>query len=141
MVGEARLKVLFWSVYDSRLYTVDGEYEEGQLPLRLEIEYLIDIASKALVERTLEEWEAMDRSHPRQSDWLRELEQLWPDIEAGDVLTLDLAPDGSAAFYRNGDPLGEVSDPEFGPHFAAIWLSEECTRPELRLALIGREND
>ena len=26
LVGEARLNVMFWSVYDSRLYTADGCY-------------------------------------------------------------------------------------------------------------------
>ena len=141
MVGEARLKVLFWSVYDSRLYTVDGSYSEGQLPLRLEIEYLIDIPAARLVERTLTEWQAMEKTHPRQGIWLAELELLWPDISAGDVLTLDIAADGSSVFYRNGVLLGSVSDPDFGSHFADIWLSAESSRPELRLALIGSADD
>jgi hypothetical protein len=139
-VGEARLKVLFWNVYDSRLYTRDGTYREGQRPLRLEIEYLIDIPSARLVERTRSEWEAMERDHPRQDEWLGELRTLWPDIEAGDVLTLDIGEDGAALFQRNGETLGALADPEFGQHFASIWLSPDCTRPELRMALIGGDD-
>jgi hypothetical protein len=35
LVGEARLKVLFWPVYDSRLFTADGSYDDGKRPMRL----------------------------------------------------------------------------------------------------------
>ena len=92
-----------------------------------------------LIERTHAEWEAMGREHPRQDDWLTELQALWPDIQAGDVLTLDIDERGHAVFHRNGQALGAVDDPDFGQHFADIWLSPESTRPELRLALIGRD--
>mgnify|MGYP001827384973 CR=1 FL=1 len=46
IVGEARLDVLFWSVYNSRLYSPGGVYEQGQTPVRFEIEYLRDIAQE-----------------------------------------------------------------------------------------------
>lgn len=137
LVGEARLKVLLWSVYDSRLYTGDGSYEEGQRPLRLEIQYLLDIKSDALVERTLEEWDAMGRRHPRQENWLEQLSNMWPDINKNDVLTLELAADNSASFRRNGELLGTIEDQDFGQQFIDIWLSTDCTRPSLRATLLG----
>lgn len=136
-VGEARLKVLLWSVYNSRLFTESGEYQDGDRPLRLEIEYLRDIKSEALVSRTRQEWEAMGRAHPRQEDWLSTLAELWPDIETDDVLTLELREDNVAYFLRNGDQLGKIDDPAFGQQFVDIWLSQDCTRPELRLTLLG----
>ena len=34
LVGEAELRFMFWSVYHSRLYSEDGRYRDGQLPLR-----------------------------------------------------------------------------------------------------------
>ena len=46
MVGQARLNVLFWPVYDSRLYSPDGRYAEGARPLRLEIQYLRDVEAQ-----------------------------------------------------------------------------------------------
>ena len=46
MVGEARLKVLFWSVYDSRLYTADGDSQAGERPVRLDIQYLMNIDAR-----------------------------------------------------------------------------------------------
>ena len=138
-VGEAKLKVLLWSVYNSRLYTADGAYQEGARPLRLEIEYLIDVKSDRLVDRTLQEWEAIGREHPEQANWALTLRELWPDIQAGDVLTLELAEDDSATFSRNGERLGTVDHPDFGQHFVDIWLSPDSTRPELRLALLGED--
>ncbi len=49
MVGEARLEFMIWPIYDSRLYSIDGNYQEGQLPLRLEIQYLRDVDAEDLV--------------------------------------------------------------------------------------------
>lgn len=140
LVGEARLKVMFWSVYDSRLYTETGDYAAGQRPLRLEIEYLRDIRAERLIQQTRDEWNAMGRDHPQQSAWLERLGTLWPNIRAGDVLVLQLTDDDSATFYYNGERLGAIEDAAFGQQFADIWLSPECTRPELRLALLGRED-
>lgn len=139
LVGEARLKVMLWSVYDSRLFTTDGRYSNGTRPLRLEIEYLLDIKRDALIKRTREEWEAMDRDHPRQEAWLADLRALWPDIAADDVLTLELNSANVATFKRNGELLGSIDDPEFGQQFIDIWLSPDCTRPKMRMALLGKD--
>ena len=136
-VGEARLRVMFWSIYDSRLFTSDGSYREGARPLRLEIEYLRAIDAETLVKRTGHEWEAMGRQHPRQDAWLARLEDLWPDISARDVLTIRVNEDNVSTFVHNGRELGTIVDPAFGQEFLDIWLSEDSTRPELRQALLG----
>lgn len=138
-VGEARLKVMFWSIYDSRLFTSSGNYEPGVRPLRLEIEYLLDISAKNLIKRTAEEWQSMGREQQQQSQWLQQLAELWPDVSKGDVLTLEIDEDERATFYHNGLRLGSMDDPAFGQQFIDIWLSPESTRPELRLALIGEK--
>lgn len=138
-VGEARLKVMFWSVYDSRLFTSDGNYTPGTRPLRLEIEYLLDISAPNLIKRTAQEWQAMGRQQPAQAQWLEQLANLWPNVRKGDVLTLEIAENERATFYHNGKRLGTMDDADFGQQFIDIWLSPESTRPELRLALIGEE--
>ncbi|MFT4874744.1 chalcone isomerase family protein [Congregibacter sp.] len=137
-VGEARLKFLFWSVYDSRLYTLSGAYNEGERPLKLEIQYLLDITADALLERTLMEWSNMGRSHPSQEQWRSELANIWTDIQSGDVLSLELDSANRSTFRRNGELLGHIEDPEFGQEFVDIWLSEDCTRPDIRQALLGK---
>jgi hypothetical protein len=139
-VGEARLKVLLWSVYDSRLYTPSGRYIDGDRPLRLEIQYLRDVSKQALVSRTLVEWQAMGRSHPEQQAWLKELASILPDIQSSDVLALELDQNNVAAFVHNGRALGTIDDPDFGQQFVDIWLSRDCTRPDMRLALLGRDS-
>jgi hypothetical protein len=136
-VGEARLRVMLWSIYTSRLYTPSGVYREGERPLRLEIEYLRDIPADALVSRTGDEWAAMGRAHPHQDAWLQRLDDLWPDIRERDVLTLEINEHNESVFLHNGEPLGLIEDPEFGQQFIDIWLSEDCTRPALREALLG----
>lgn len=137
MVGEARLRVLLWSIYTSRLYTPTGSYTTGERPLRLEIEYLINVKATALVDRTAREWDAMGREHPRQEDWLQRLENLWPNVDKRDVLTLEVDEDDVSTFFLNGKQLGRIEDPAFGEQFLAIWLSEDSTRPSLRKELIG----
>jgi hypothetical protein len=138
LVGEGRLKVLFWSVYDSRLYTADGAYREGQRPLRLDIEYLIDVDSADLVSRTRQEWQFQNLSHPRQAEWLERLAALWPDISEGDVLSLQVDERGNSRFLLNGEQLGRIEDEAFARQFVAIWLAPETSQPELRLALTGQ---
>ena len=137
MVGEARLKVLFWSVYDSRLYTTDGDYQPGERPVRLDIKYLIDIDADDLVARTAEEWEAQRRTHERQEQWLQTLSKLWPDVSESDTISLEIREDNRSVFYRNGELLGSLDDPEFGQYFLDIWLSPDTTRPQLRERLLG----
>lgn len=140
LVGETRLKFMFWSVYDARLYTDNGQYEEGKRPLRLSLQYLLDIESEALVSRTRDEWDTQSLSHPRQEQWLQQLAGMWPDITEKDEITLHVDADNLSTFYFNGEVLGTIEDPEFGQHFLAIWLSPNTTRPDMRLALLGKDD-
>ena len=139
-VGEAKLSVLFWDVYYSRLYTDSGSYQRGQRPLKLEIEYLLDIKSAALVDRTRKEWDDQGLSHENQEQWLTQLLELWPDVAQNDVLVMELDPSNRSRFVHNGQPLGIIEDPDFGQHFVDIWLAPTTTRPKLRLTLIGEED-
>ena len=137
LVGEAELTFMFWSVYHSRLYSEDGSYQAGQLPLRMEIEYQLPVKGEALVQRTAREWEHLGLEHAQQEHWLQTLERLWPDLERDDVLTLEVDADGVSTFYYNGEPLGGINDREFGEQFLGIWLSPGTSRPEVRDALLG----
>ncbi len=137
LVGEGRLKVLFWSVYDSRLYTADGAYLEGQRPLRLDIEYLMNVDSSDLVARTRQEWQFQNLRHPGQRQWLDRLGAMWPDVKEGDVLSLQVDQREHSSFLLNGELLGRIEDEAFTRQFLAIWLAPETSQPELRLALTG----
>jgi len=136
LVGEARLKVLIWEVYDSALYTPSGRWQ-GVAPYRLSLSYLRDIPAAKLVEETEKAWREQGRSHPRLNEWLVLLGELWPDITKGDNLVFGLNASGDSAFWFNGSPIGSIDDRDFGPLFGGIWLDPDTPRPGLRAELIG----
>lgn len=137
LVGEARLEVLFWSIYDSRLYSADGSYTEGQRPVRLELQYLRDVEGSDLVEHTHNEWQHLQLRSESKAAWLEQLARMWPDVRENDVLAMEIGESGLSTFTLNGEALGSISDPEFGPSFLAIWLSPDTSQPGLRRTLIG----
>jgi hypothetical protein len=136
LVGEARLKVLFWEVYDSALFTPSGRWQGGA-PYQLSLHYLRDIPAAKLVEQTEKAWQEQGRSHPQQSEWLALLVELWPDISEGDNLVFGLTASGESAFWFNGSLIGSVEDRDFGALFGGIWLDPDTPRPGLRAQLIG----
>ena len=136
LVGEARLKVLIWEVYDSALFTPSGHWQ-GDAPYRLSLHYLRNIPAAKLVEETEKAWREQGRNHPRLNEWLGLLGDLWPHITEGDNLVFGLNELGDSAFWFNGSPLGSIEDRDFGPLFGGIWLDPDTPRPELRAQLIG----
>ena len=136
LVGEARLKVLIWEVYDSALFTPSGRWQ-GDAPYRLSLHYLRNIPAAKLVEETEKAWREQGRNHPRLNEWLGLLGDLWSDITEGDNLVFGLNELGDSAFWFNGSPLGSIEDRDFGPLFGGIWLDPDTPRPALRVQLIG----
>jgi len=136
LVGEARLKVLIWEVYDSALYTPSGRWQ-GDAPYQLSLHYLRDIPAAKLIEETDKAWQEQGRNHPKQGEWLTLLGDLWPDITEGDNLVFGLNASGDSAFWFNGIPIGSIDDRDFGPLFGGIWLDPDTPRPGLRAELIG----
>ena len=136
-VGQARLSVLFFNVYDSVLKTPSGQYDGYREPVALEIHYLRDIKASALVQQTAKEWKSLGLSPETYEAFLQPLETLWPNVKKGDSLTFIVLPDGSNTFYYNGRELGGLDHPKFGQYFLDIWLSPNTSRPELRAQLLG----
>ena len=136
LVGKARLKVLIWEVYESALFTPSGRWQGGA-PYQLSLHYLRDIPSAKLVEETEKAWQEQGRHHPRLSEWLALLVEIWPDIAEGDNLVFGLTASGESAFWFNGSPIGSIDDRDFGALFGGIWLDPDTPRPKLRAQLIG----
>jgi len=137
-VGKARLKVLFWEVYDSALSTPSGNWT-GMPPYQLSLSYLRDIPVHQLVNETEKAWRQQGVSHEQLAVWLQALGKIWPDIGTGDSLVFGVAPEGRNGFWFNGAFIGGIDHPDFGPLFAGIWLSENSPRPALRAQLIGAD--
>ena len=85
-IGDAKLKVLFWDIYNASLYSKTKEYKEEQLPQALQIIYLRNIDSEDLIEKTEEEWEKLGINQVKFNKWITLLKNIYPDIKKGDKL-------------------------------------------------------
>tara|TARA_B000000460_G_scaffold87988_1_gene61303 strand:+ start:29 stop:571 length:543 start_codon:yes stop_codon:yes gene_type:complete len=141
-VGQTRLRVLFWDVYDAFLYTTDGDFDWSQRKQQrkaLLLRYLRDIEAKELVETTSEEWEKLGFNSQEQSQWLDKLSEMWPDIKEDDCILLKETNEGYAAFYQGDKSLGVINSSQFTEQFLAIWLSPESRFEEERDELVGKQ--
>ena len=136
-VGQAKLKVLFWDIYDSSLYTSNGQYQADIFPQALELVYLRDIEADDLIKSTKEEWQKLGIEEQNSARWLVSLAGILPDIKEGDKLTLVVSDTKQSEFFYNADSIGVMADPAFGPDFLRIWLDEKSSHPKLRNKLIG----
>lgn len=64
-----------------------------------------------------------------------------PDVEVGTSLTGLFTEEGTVQFYRDGDPIGAIRDPEFGRSFFDIWLGEKAKSVKVRRQLTGQVNE
>jgi hypothetical protein len=136
-VGSATLRVLLWTIYDSRLYSPDGNYEGIEPDLALEITYRRDIKAQDLLERTRKEWRELGLYEAGHEQWLKQLAGLWPDVKEDDSLVLRVDENLASQFFFNGQAIGAIASAEFTRNFLAIWLSENSSYPKLRNRLVG----
>lgn len=147
IVGEAQLSWLFFDIYQSRLLTSTGRFEQGAdvspHPLALEINYLRDISQKDLLKATQQQWQKLGFAKAAQQRWIAVLSELFPDVQAGDSLTyLTDGQTGQLMFKRlaqsDYEVIGYVADEELNDAFLSIWLSPQSNYAQLRQQLIGQ---
>ena len=136
-VGEAKLQVLFWDVYNSSLYSQTGQYQAERFPQALKIDYLRNIDANDLIEKTQDEWEKLGIEKVKFTPWIPLLTDIFPDIKKGDSLLLSVDKNLQSEFFFNGKKIGEITDQTFGKTFLRIWLDENCRYPKVRNKLIG----
>jgi len=136
-VGNATLKVMFWTIYDSYLYNKDGVYRGVEPELALRIDYRRNIKQDDLIDRTRKEWRKQGVYASSSEAWLEQLEAIWPDIKRGDQIVLRVNGELASEFFFNGELIGSIADPLFTQRFLSIWLSEKSSFPELRDQLVG----
>lgn len=139
LVGEAQLQVFIFNIYRSRLYTYDGNYKQGQTPVRLEITYQRDIPSHKLVQHTVEQWQHLGVAAGNSRHWAESLQAIWPNISKNDTLTFTLNETDEGIFTYNGQPLKPILDKNFGAAFLDIWLSPNTSGQDHRRQLIGKQ--
>ncbi len=104
----------------------------------LELKYARAFRGSDIAQRSLEEMRRIGSFSEAQGQrWLQAMQRAFPDVGPGDRLTGVHEPGRGATFYANGRLSGEVADPAFAQLFFGIWLSEQTSAPQLRLALLG----
>ena len=140
-VGSGKLHWFGFTIYEASLWTANGNYDgiENNLPLALHITYRRDIDSKALVQRTVEEWKQLDIfSNEKRKSWGKRLESIWPSVKPGDSITTLFTEKKQTRFYHNSRFIDAIDEPEFGISLLSIWLHPETSEPDLREKLIGQ---
>lgn len=139
--GEGRLRFFGMRIYDARLWSGATRVSAGNrdtTPFALELVYARGLVGKLIAERSLKEMRRQrDITEAEATRWLSAMETLFPDVKEGDRLTGLHVPGMGARFAFNGQPLGDVRDPEFARLFFGIWLAEQSSEPGLRAALLG----
>lgn len=139
-VGSATLTKLFWTIYDSTLFTPSGKYHGIEPGLVLKIVYQHKISKQQLISSTRDEWQALSLySKSTSEQWLNKLEQFWPDVDKNDIIELKVSSELNSDFYFNGTAIGSINNADFTRHFLAIWLSPDNRYPKLRRQLTGVE--
>jgi len=139
-VGEGSYRYMFWQLYDARLASENGKFENYQqsAPLLLELTYKRDITRQQFIDATVDEWQKLGHSSKaQQQQWAQQLQSLWQDVKKGDTLGALLQDDGSVKFYLNGAETGVLEDTAFGTAFFDIWLHPDTSAPKLRRQLIA----
>ena len=140
LVGTGCLSVLFWDIYNIQLGAPDGKYRTYQ-PFALEFQYLRSVDRETIVKVSVEEIQQQSNFHSHVlADWQMQLVQIFPDIKKGDELIGLYDPQMPSQFFLNGTSIGEIDDADLSRHFFDIWLSEDTSKPQLRLQLLGRKS-
>ncbi len=137
-VGQGRLSVFMWDVYDATLFAPQGVWERGG-PLALTLDYLRQIDGNQIVDRSIEEIREQGfKDEVKLAAWHTQMKAIFPDVREGITLTGILLENGETVFLKNGLEIGRIKDPAFGKAFFDIWLSDKTSAPRLRKKLLGQ---
>jgi len=138
-VGQGKLRVMFFNIYDIALYSPQGFFRKGK-PLVLYITYLRPLSAEKILEYSLKEIRKQGfENQTKLKIWEKELKTIFRPVYQGTVLIGVLTVKGETIFYYNGEWLGSIQDKEFGSCFFDIWLGDKTSVPQLRKELIHHD--
>jgi hypothetical protein len=140
LLGQTRLSVWGFKIYDARLWGLPGFNAQGYASqqVALELAYLRDFAAIDIAERSLKEMGRSGSVSAAQArQWTADMLRVFPNVKAGDRIMGVHRPGAGASFWVNGQRGGEIADAEFARLFFGIWLSPQTSEPAMRAALLG----
>jgi hypothetical protein len=136
-VGEARMQVLFWRVYDARLLAPEGRWDAAE-PFALSLTYLRSLDGEKIAARSIQEIRGQGfTDEATLARWYEVLARIIPDVQERNEIVGVAGADGATRFYLDGALIGEIREPAFTRAFFAIWLGERSSEPALRDQLLG----
>ena len=142
-VGHGTLHWFGVTIYRATLRSANGRFSSPTVqPLSLTLTYQHRITRRQLIDITAGEWARLGLAdEPTRRGWAATLEGIWSDVEAGDEISVLVAPAASTRFYRGDRLLGQIEDPAFGPAYLAIWFDARSQVGRLRTDLMGSTPD
>jgi hypothetical protein len=138
IVGRGTYAYVLWDIYEATLYAPYGEWDATR-PHALFIEYKRAINANAIVDRSVHEMRKQGvTDEATLATWSAQMQQIFPDVADGTVLSAVYVPGQQTAFYAGDKNLGVIAGDDFGRSFLGIWLGEKTSAPGLRRALLGR---
>lgn len=136
-VGEGRLSVLMWDVYDATLYAPQGTWQEDK-PFALKLSYLRDIKGEKIADRSIEEMRQQGETDEiKLAAWHTQMRKIFPDVTENTSITGIYSKSGATIFHQDSTEIGRIKDPDFSRAFFNIWLSQNTSAPALREKLLG----
>ncbi len=139
-LGSARLTMWGFQIYDAKLWAAPGfdpnNYHLGDFAL--ELGYLRSFSGDDIAKRSIKEMLRIGPVNDAQaSQWLAQMQQIFPVVGKGDRILGRHTPGTGATFSLNGKPIGAVRDAEFSRRFFGIWLHPKTSAPAMRHELLG----
>jgi len=139
--GQGSYRWFGFKLYDAYLWRDTQQNKNGQwwqVPFALELVYARNLSGERIAQASIDEIRKLELGTPaQQSEWLRWMIEVFPDVNEGTRLSGIYIPEQGVRFYSEGRLLKHISDVEFAKAFFAIWLDERSSAGSLRRALLG----
>ncbi len=136
-VGNGLYSFLFMDIYNARLIAPHGEYDANK-PFALSLTYLRSFKGSAIAKESVKQMRGQGFDDTiKSAAWYTLMNDIFPNVHAGDTITGIATADKKTAFFLNGEEIGTINDPEFTDRFFGIWLSSDTSAPQLRSELLA----
>jgi hypothetical protein len=137
VVGEARLKIMFWKIYDAKLSAANGVWNADS-PFALSLTYLRDFDGEEIASRSVDEMRNIGYDDEvLLARWYDQMRAIFPNIKEGQNITGVMDENEHTRFYHEGKLIGSIDDKTFAHSFFGIWLDEKTSESKMRKQLLG----
>jgi hypothetical protein len=135
--GSGEFRRFGFLVYEATLWA-SGD-DPLRPPLALKLTYKRNISGRDIADASVKEMRNLGvADESRLRGWGERMLGIFPDVRPGDHLVGVQLPD-AARFHFNDRSIGSIDDPDFTRAFFAIWLDARTSAPDLRAALLKRQ--